>query len=394
MKNFLVYILCVCMFLIFAGCAKPAENFQSVSTEGTEQMPDTQPTSTIQDTEIQQKPMVAVSVPITTETETAQDGTSIFNYTYQNISLTVPDPGVADKVIVDFLNRVDQFSGQAETIRTAAKADYRPGESWNPYLCQIIYEPVRIDNSVLSLFGSYAGYSGSSHPETTYQSVSYDLVTGEELTLSNVITPETDLDTLCQKIVDILREQNNNSLYPGFEATVKDRFTHGLSTDRSWYLSSAGLCFYFSPYEIAPYSAGVITAEIPYHQLTGILDDAYFPAEQEEAVGSVSIQNFKNDTLENFSQFAEVTLSEEREKILLYTDKSVYDIRLHASTGDSDSNAMYCIFAAYGLTPGDAIIVQPEKVPLLLTYRTNENTVHNYYLSIDPMTDTPALTKP
>ncbi len=391
MRKFLICILCIVFFWSVTGCTQPENNIPTGSiSETTPSCPSENATAPTEG-EIVQKPMVAVSVPITTETEYAQDGTAIFNYTYQNISLIVPDPEVADKVIVDFLNHVDQTAEQAESIRTAAKTDYRPGDTWNPYLCQIIYEPIRIDNSVLSLFGSYVGYSGSSHPETAYQSVNYDLVTGDVLTLSHIITPDTTADTLSQLIVEILEAQKDKSLYEGFETTVKERFAHGFLADHSWYLSSTGLCFYFSPYEIAPYSTGVVTAEIPYHQLTGILDDAYFPAEQEEANGTVSVQNYHNDILENYSQFAEVIIDEENEKILLYTEKSVYDIRLRVNLSDSNSDTIYTVFAAYGLTPGDAVVVQPEKLPLLLTYRTHEDTIHKYQLSIDPNTDSPIL---
>lgn len=390
MKKMVFAIVCITMVMWISGCAHPSNNAPSNTTTA---IPNTESSlSTTQHTDattqtedvpvqqIPQSPMVSVSVPITTETETAQDGTVIFNYAYQNMSLIVPDPEVADNVIVDFLNRVDKAAEQAEIIRTAAKENYTSGQLQTPYLCQIIYEPARIDHSILSLLGRYVGYSGSAHPEILYQSANYDLITGNVLTLSHIITPETTADTLCRLIIDALIAQEEKQLYEGFETTVEERFAGSISSEESWYLSSEGLCFYFSPYEIAPYASGVIIAQIPYSDLVGILDDSYFPAELENATGSLFIENYDEDSLEPFSQFSEVILDENGEKYLLYTDKSVYDIRLNVNSEESGLPA-YTAFSAYSLTPGDAITVQApinKKISLSVFCRTGDNTIEEY----------------
>ena len=55
-------------------------------------------------------PMITVSVPIYSEDVTAEDGTVIFRTITQNMRLVMQDPDVADRIIVDFLNRIDHVT--------------------------------------------------------------------------------------------------------------------------------------------------------------------------------------------------------------------------------------------------------------------------------------------
>ena len=368
MKNILIGILCLCLLLSMAGCA----NIHN-STQGTDVTTDH--TNSTGDVHVAQKPMVAVSVPVITESETATDGTVIFNHTYQNISLVVPDPNVADKVILDFLNRTD-INEYAESIRFNAEQAYNEGIiTFSPYLAQITYDPVRIDHGVLSMYGCYATYSGAAHAEYIYRSVNYDLVTGSVLLLENIFSNLANPDLICQLVLDDLtaqKESSEESLFAGFETTVNDLFDSNFLQNTNWFFSNTGLCFFFSPYEIGPFSSGDIVAEIPYSKLTGILNDAYFPAERETVFGVIKAETFDETALDGFSQLAEVIINKDSEKVLLYTDTSVYDIRIEAGAWSADGTVFtpnQTVFAAYRLTPGDAIMIDSSLSNTLPTLR-------------------------
>ncbi len=381
MKKLLIVISFLCIIALSAGCLRPTISYTPKETaEST-----TETTAPNGQITYEQKPMYAVSVPTVTECETASDGTVLFEYTYQNISLIHPEPEVADKVIVDFLNRIDQTASSAESIRAAAKAAYAPGTAWTPYMAQITYSPMRIDNGVLSFLGSYSSYSGSSHPEHSYLSVSYDLITGNALSLSDILTEKADANTLVDLITQSL--EGNDQLYGHFKDVIKDRFQHGYENDTFWYFSTNGLQFYFSPYEIAPYSAGLIVAEIPYDKLPGVLDDAYFPAELDAVAGELSVTKFDNTAENTFTQFAEVILDESGEMILLHSDIPVCNLRLETGLWNDDATVFLVkntVFAAYMLTPGDAVMIQSvfgEVMPEhKLTYDSAGKTVSRYIL--------------
>ncbi len=387
MKKAFIALLAAYLLFAFTGCAEkemqePYASTSSTTATTTQNTVDTQNVSV-------SLPMVSVSLPVISESEKAQDGTVLFSYIRQNISLIVPEPEVADKIIVDFLNRTDihdtaaSFRDQAQSAYTASTA------YWTPYLVQILYQPMRIDSGVISMYGGYSSYNGASHAETVYQSVSYDLVTGEALTLEDILTADADKQTLCQYVLDALKEiSDNTTLYEGYESTVKERFGNGFLQQTDWYFSGTGLCFFFSPYEIGPYSSGDIVAEVSYEKLPGILADAYFPAERENVSGSVNCEAFDKKDLDKYRQFAEIVLHEDGQKVLLYPENAVYDIRLEIGSWSADGSVFtpeHTILAAHALTPGDGIMVQWDSfgtIPVLrLSYTTDNRTVYRYITS-------------
>ena len=382
MKKWIAMLLAFCLIFSITACkAKDNNNKQDPTSDSTNSS--TGGADQSGDSAVRQRPMVSVSLPAVTKPFTADNGTVIFNYTYQNISMIVPDPDIADKVIIDFLTRIDQTNSVAESIYTAAKKSYSANSPWTPYICSITYSPQRIDMGVLSLFGNDVRYSGGAHSVTSGISVSYDLITGKALSLSDVLTEGTSADSICQLVINTLADLSAEvTLHSDYASTVTDYFSDKFSELDTWYLSQTGLCFYFSPYEIAPYSSGVVVAEIPYEKLTGIMEDAYFPAERDSASGTVYATSFDSADLESYSQFSEIVLNDDSDKILLYTDKSVYDVQLQSgiwSTNGKLYTPIYTAFAAHTLTPGDAIMVEAALTDanpaLRLSYKTGNDTV-------------------
>lgn len=379
MKKIFALLLAVCVLMSICGCRKqPALTQESTGTT-------TLPTETTMPTEetvpvVSQAPMVSVALPAIKESAVAEDMTPIFSYEYQNMQLTVPDPEIADKVIVDFLTRMDDAAKAAEEIHDKAKTAYKSPEGWNAYLYRVSYDTMRIDHGILSLFGSATSYTGTPHPEHECLSVTYDLVTGNVLPLNGALAENASVDQLCQYVIEALSAvKDEKYLYEDFGKTVKSRISGDLSGVYNWYFSQTGLCIYFAQYEIAPYASGIITAEVPYSKLVGIIDDAYFPPERVAVDGTVLVAMFDDSALEKFSQFAEVVVDYEGDTVLLYTDGTVYDIRLETGSFPYVGAAFvpdHTVFAALSLTPGDAIMVQTDLTQRLrLTYQSGNETV-------------------
>lgn len=382
MKKIICLSTVLCMLLVFVGCKRPAS-------------PTTQPS--ISETESttgspQQEPMYAVAVPAESTPVTAEDGTLIFTYTRQHMMLTLPDPDVADKVIMDFLSRIDITRSTADATLAAAKNAYTTGTAnWTPYLCSITYSPTRIDQGVLSLSGSNITYSGTSHPERISVSASYDLVTGDVLTLGSIMSAKAEAADFCQLVLDVLEPSKKELyLYEGYEATVRQRFTRDVSRDEDWYFTQTGLCFYFAPYEIAPYSSGVIVAEIPYENLSGLLHDSYFPPERITAGGTVQVTTMEKTDSTSFSQIAEIALDPNAQMVFLHTEGLIWDVEITTGTWNSMSNeftANYSPLLCHALSPGDAIMVQTQftdtNPALRLTYSTGSATVVRYLAQKD-----------
>lgn len=372
MKKIICLFLILCLLFTAAGCRKKVdppynETQDSNTTEGTSNQ-----IQQIIDTDTS---LVAVSVPTVTEDTTASDGTVVCQYTYPSMALVLDKPEVADKIIINFLNRVDITTQPAADTADMAKGAYNGDKNFVPYLYHVTYSPMRIDHKVLSLFGNNVVFSGGGHPERTCVSASYDLLTGDVLTLASIMSKDAKSDDFCQLVLSGLSEiAEGNYLYKGYAETVKQRFKTDASQDEAWYFTQTGLCFYFAPYEIAPYASGVISVEIPYEKLRNLLHESYLPLARNAPTGIHKVQPFDQVKLEDFSHIAEIVANKEGKMYIISADSNIQDVRILFN--DKASN--YTVFAAYNLSPGDGIMVQADQSQLSsmrLSYKTGSETV-------------------
>lgn len=320
--------------------------------------------------------LYAVSVPTVTEETKYDDGTVVSEYTFQHMSLVHNKPDVADKIILDFLNRVDATRAQAETLGQTAKSAYAGNsKNWIAYMYHLAYSPTRIDSKVLSLFGDNVVFSGAGHPERTCVSANYDMLTGDILTLASIMTKDAKAEDFCNLVLENLAAREKELyLYKSYKDAVNQRFQVDFSTDERWCLTQNGLCFYFDPYEVAPYSSGVITVEIPYSKLTGLLHEAYLPASRPTAQGMVSISSFNDIKMEDFSHIAELITDNEGQMFMAQTSGTVYDVSIsyHGDTGN------YTIFTANILDQGNGIAIKATEEQLAkmkMTYKSGTEII-------------------
>lgn len=361
-------------FLVLAMLLAACQTAPAVSTDPTET---DSPETTEATGALRQIDMSAISLPAVVETLT-DNGKEIFRFTSQAISLVVPDPDVADKIIFDFGKRQDQFREAADHIHQLATEVYTDGE-WTPYFYSAMFDPMRVDENIISLAGTIVSWSGGNHPNYNCAFANYDMVTGDVMTLGSILTHKDKAAELRDLLLDAIGEiQEEYSIWSDYEKLIGDRFTADISYDDAWYFDANGLCFRFTPYEIAPYSSGIITVTIPYSKLTGIVEDAYFPMEQQAIPGTLNATVMDDAALSQFDQFAELELDAEGSRILLSTDSILYDVSIK-QLGNPD----YTALRVATLSPGDAIMVQADfaNTELMVEY-TADNTVYRKYISV------------
>jgi PBP1b-binding outer membrane lipoprotein LpoB len=139
MKRLLILATAVALVLSLSGCMQnaPAPTTAESTTQATTQPGNTEVTLP----QPAQTPLVAVSLRYITEETYADDGTLIFVNRYPNISLTIPDPDIADKIIVDFLNHTDP-QGSAEQVKQLAKEAYTDQFGPFPFTSAIYCAPM------------------------------------------------------------------------------------------------------------------------------------------------------------------------------------------------------------------------------------------------------------
>ena len=363
MKRILVLFLCI---LFLSGCHAPTH------VDSTDPIP-VVPNNT-ENTSVDHTQILTVSVPISTEHFYADDGTEIFTTAQQYMKLLLPNDAVADRVILDFLNRVDAMQRDSATILLAAQENYSDNTDWYPYHQKTTYSPVRIDYGVLSLFGISSSYSGGVHSNQRAISANYDLTTGNVLTLASIMHTDADKEDFIQLVLEDLQKNTENYfLFDDYEETVRNLIGGDDTQYQDFYFTQTGLVFYFSPYDIAPYASGIITVEIPYSQLTGLLYNGYFPDEKDEGTGKMHIGSFNDMDMTQFTCMEEVMLSADEELVVLYPEGSVSDVRLMVSDNEAGVPP-YTVFAAPQMGEKTAIVLGlPSENPLQITLQYSSN---------------------
>ena len=400
MKRTLSLILALCFCLTLAACGSDPEPTTVPTTEPANQ-PTTQPTAAPTEPDnsepttgevVYDLPMTAISMTQQKEVTNGKDGNPVFEYTYQNIRVVLPDGDMALDVTLDILNRIDATRPAANDLMNDAVS----ANPQYPYSFSIIYEPQRLDSGVLSLFGRQSIYSGGSVFHAGH-GMTYDLATGNALTLADVLENRVTADVICPLVIEAIRSlPEEYYIFDDFETTVEDRFAVDFRADAGWHLSDDGLCFTFLPYEVAPNSTGFVHALIPYEKLNGILKDAYFPAERVTPDGQLEVSPFAEDS-DAFDQFAELNLYRIGGTYLLHSTGLIYDMVIETGYWDMDGTIFTpeaTVFDAGSMVPSDAIKVQtdiPDTLPhLRITYTGAEGTV-TVYLSASGEDGTPLL---
>lgn len=393
MKKVRILALCLALTACMTAC-KPSPSHDPVTTDPTTEPTLTEPVTepTVPNIEPVIENMYSVSLPVTTETYHAEDNSLLFTYTYQDISADFPDRDVAIKIIDDFGGRMKQAHITATDILTEAEEYHKNSNMFEPFSYEIQYDVTRIDQGVLSLFGHIVQISETSPSTPGLISLNYNMVTGDMLTLGSILYHADTKDDLAALVISHLESRDDLMLYDEFRRTINARFQRDESIDEDFYFSATGLCFYFAPYEIAPRSYGTVVVEIPYNKLTGIIDDAYFPAERSFTNGALNISPFHDADLESYHQFVEIVAASDATKLLLTTDSAVQDIRISeliwAKDGMSYTQTKN-IFASNFLYKDNAILLEADfdayRPNYMLTYSIEGNT-YVFYLTKDQTT--------
>ena len=315
---------------------------------------------------VQELTTSAIVLSQQTEYSRNENGVVYFSYSYPNVRLFLGDESIGEAVTLDLLNRIESTRSKAESVREDAS-----NVTDATYFYNVSYTPRRIDGGILSISAVTTGFSGAAHPYSTCTGITYDLTTGKALTLGDLLTDRCTPDVLCRLVVDALGEQDTGTLYSDYSLSVEDRFSGNYTADTRWYLSKVGLCFLFEPYEVGPYSSGIVTAVIPYGQLYGYLEDAWFPPEQIFSAGHMMIDLASDGTLEGYNALVEAHLEPNGDAYVIHTDGLIYDLTIR-TIGTNGT----VLFAADRLTPGTAIVLRTGSPgSLRISYTSGEETI-------------------
>lgn len=131
-----------------------------------------------------------------------------------------------------------------------------------------------ISNKAVNYTINNNGYSGGAHPYYGSTTLTYSLIGSKVMTASNIFLPGT-----LPQVMEVVKRQLANDL-----GTTPDRLAEaGIFTDQlennpgDPYLDDNGVVFHYNPYDIAPYSMGMIDVNV----WAGLLADYLSPEAKE-----------------------------------------------------------------------------------------------------------------
>lgn len=89
--------------------------------------------------------------------------------------------------------------------------------------------------------------------------------------------------------------------------------------------------FYANPYDIAPYSRGVLTFEIPYSALAEFIDESFMPVEYEGDNGMLLADDGDKLDRSSLNILGTVTVDEDGQSVVLSAEETVYNVKIYTS---------------------------------------------------------------
>lgn len=261
----------------------------------------------------------------------SDDGTTYYRQSLGTATVSSKDERAAERINSSLAELYVRFGADAEYTRRVAE-DQPDGEQIAlSYYCAP--SVTRCDTRVLSAVFDVSQDIGGIHADSTRTSRSYNADNGSLLTLADIAKNEEQLKTFIKNYViglaagDDYKEGGVSILFDDFESTINDLVDAGAN----WYFSDGGLVFYANPYDIAPYSRGVLLFEIPYSALAEFIDEGFMPVEYEGENGMLLADDGDKLDRSSLNILGTVTVDEDGQSVVLSTEETVYNVKIYTS---------------------------------------------------------------
>ena len=261
----------------------------------------------------------------------SDDGTTYYRQSLGTATVSSKDERAAERINSSLAELYVRFGADAEYTRRVAE-DQTDGEQIAlSYYCAP--SVTRCDTRVLSAVFDVSQDIGGIHADSTRTSRSYNADNGSLLTLADIAKNEEQLKTFIKNYViglaagDDYKEGGVSILFDDFESTIKDLVDAGAN----WYFSDGGLVFYANPYDIAPYSRGVLLFEIPYSALEEFIDEGFMPVEYEGENGMLLADDGDKLDRSSLNILGTVTVDEDGQSVVLSAEETVYNVKIYTS---------------------------------------------------------------
>ena len=248
----------------------------------------------------------------------------------------------------------------------------------------------RHDEAVVSLISLSSLYSGGSHPNSVQTAYNLDIENRRLLHLEDVILEDSapELAKLVRARVDekFTMIDGGNGLFEDYGDIIESSMNYGNMTPY-WYMNDQGLVIFYNQYELGPYAAGIIKAELPYADLEGILLEEYFPAPGDGQSGDLCLRWEGED-----GHRIPITLGQEGGKLLVGVIGTVYQVQISEVMWMEDMPiAQELLFSALSLGENDILeligVYHDETSSFVIEFTDGRGVQHLYHIQEGDLTN-------
>jgi len=165
----------------------------------------------------------------------------------------------------DTINTAREYAGELAdmAVDSMEYTDYISSYEWERSI-----KVIRADKHILSYEEKDLEYTGGAHPNGGIGGVNFDPQTGNKLKLSDIMV---DVKDITRKVATLLNEKYGDALYDDAYTLIKDYDVESLN----WVVDYHGITFFFSPYELAPYGAGLLEVNILFSENPQLFNEKY-----------------------------------------------------------------------------------------------------------------------
>jgi len=165
----------------------------------------------------------------------------------------------------DFQQSLEKFEKDYMDLLNETEGEPFSTMPWN------MTQTFKIDTTFISyiqLECSYADYTGGAHGNYGTSKFIIDRTTGKQLTVSDLVTSTRELNKLVEKYLRKAYKIPNGQRLDEFGL-----FENAIEANNNFYFDAKNntLCFDYNPYEIGPYSMGMVSVPIDIDALNSIL---------------------------------------------------------------------------------------------------------------------------
>lgn len=245
----------------------------------------------------------------------------------------------------------------------------------------------RLDSQLFSILYSESIYTGGVHGSYVQTGVTFDMSTGEILTLEQL---SDDYAALEEHLVQTMLRMAQEDADGYYSARIVDEFLpaggreeafRALLREGAWTFDRDGMVISSLLYELGPYAAGITEFHIPYGSLDGRIKDEYLPPAGRTGSGTLSVSALGSVSLPILDK---VVTEPDGQQLALAVEGRVYDLRISRVLYADRFYEQAQLWAASTLE-NCALQLQtvvPEGIPnLMITYYTADGRRHGKLIS-------------